>query len=132
MGEVERAVQKVQGDVRREVLEVKGRVEEIHHESSVTNVRVEALASDSDKSLPPIVAKTSEIAGKNSEFAEILQSAQQCILEGQNEVNTAKVRLTGPKLKPKGHKESSWQPRPCPIELLPKLRTRWVGPRRQC
>ena len=89
VGEVERAVQKVQGDVRREVLEVKRRVEEIRHESSVTRVRVEALASDSEKSFPPIVAKTSETAGQNSEFAEILQSAQQCILEAQNEANRA-------------------------------------------
>ena len=89
MVEVERAVQKVRGDVRREVLEVRRRVEEIHQESSVPRVPVEALASDSDKSLPPIVGKTSEIAGQNSEFAEILQSAQQCIPEAQNEAHRA-------------------------------------------
>ena len=35
------------------------------------------------------MAKTSEIADQNSEFAEILQSAQQCILEAQNEANRA-------------------------------------------
>ena len=79
----------MQADVRREVLEVKRRVEAIRHESSVTRGRVEALASDSDKSFPPIVAKTSEIAGSHSEFAEILQSAQQCILKAESEANMA-------------------------------------------
>ena len=83
MGEVKRATQKVQGDFRPEALEVEHGVEEIRHQSSVTRVQVEALASDCDKSFPPIVVKTSEIAGENSEFANILQSAQQCILEAQ-------------------------------------------------
>ena len=52
---------------------------------------MEALASDSDKSFPPIVAKTSEIAGQNLEFVEIPQSARQCIFEAQNEANTSKL-----------------------------------------
>ena len=89
VGEVESAIQKVQGDVRREVLKVKRRVAEIHHEFSVTRVLVEALASDSDKSFPTIVAKTSEIADQNSDLADILQFAQQCIFEAQNEGNRA-------------------------------------------
>ena len=86
--EVERAVQKVQSDVRCEALEV-SRVEEVHQESSVTRVRVEVLASAPDKPFPPTVAKTPEIAGQNSEFAKILQSAQKCILQAQNEANRA-------------------------------------------
>ena len=102
MGEVQRAVQTVQGDVRREFLEVKRRVEEIRHESSVSRVRVEALASDSEKSFPPIVAKTSENAGQNSEFAGILQSAQQCILEALNEANRAQGEANRAQIEARG------------------------------
>ena len=127
MGEVERAVQKVQGDVRREVSEVKHRVKEIHHESSVTRVRVEGLALYSDKSFPPIVAKTLQIPSQNSEFADILQSAQQCILKAQSEANRAQRETNRAQIEA----QAAQRIQLATEELVPKLETRWVGPRRQ-